>query len=67
MDIKIEINGITSATKDFWYLWMDKSCIKCGNRDTILKEIEMEMKRAERNECVDLDLPQIYQHEKGGE
>ena len=67
MDIKIEIDGITNSTKDFWYLWMDEDCIRCGSRDAILNEIEMEMKRAERNECVDLDLPQIYQHEKGGE
>ena len=67
MDIKIEIDGITNSTKDFWYLWMDEDCIKAGSRDTILKEIEMEMKRVERNECVDFDLPQIYQYEKGGD
>jgi len=65
MDIKIEIDGITNSTKDFWYLWMDEDCIKAGSRDAILNEIEMEMKRAERNECQDLDLPNIYQYQRG--
>ena len=67
MDITIKINEIDGHKSKFWYLWMDEDCIRFGSRDTILNEIEMEMKRAERNECVDLDLPQIYQYEKGGE
>ena len=67
MDITIKINEIHGHKSKLWYLWQDKDCLTVGTRDNILKEIEMEMKRAERNECVDLDLPQIYQYEKGGE
>ena len=67
MDITIKINEIDGHKSKFWYLWMDEDCIRFGSRDTILNEIEMEMKRAERAKCVDFDLPQIYQYEKGGE
>jgi len=66
-DIKIKITKAPEGTISAWWLWRPGDCIKAGSRDTILKEIEMEMKRVERNGCVDLDLPQIYQYEKGGE
>ena len=60
MDITIKINEIDGHKSKLWYLWQDEDCLTASTRDTVLKEIEMEMKRAERNECPDLDLPQIY-------
>ena len=69
MDIRIEITEtLTDLHKSTrWYLWQDGDVIKTGDKYTILKEIELEMQRTERAECVDLDLPQIYQYEKGGD